>query len=39
MSHFARPGSTLVAGPAEMRRIFASLGLTEKFWDPEGEWA
>ena len=22
-------------GPAEMRRIFASLGLTQPFWDPE----
>ncbi len=22
-------------GPAEMRQIFAGLGLTESFWDPE----
>ncbi|HSJ62581.1 MAG TPA: hypothetical protein VK922_01625 [Gemmatimonadaceae bacterium] len=22
-------------GPAEMRRIFASLGLTDPFWDPD----
>lgn len=25
-------------GPAEMREIFASLGLTGKFWDPEAVW-
>jgi hypothetical protein len=22
-------------GPSEMRRIFAALGLTEPFWDPD----
>ena len=26
-------------GPAEMRQIFASLGLTGPFWDPEATWA
>lgn len=24
--------------PAEMREIFAGLGLTGKFWDPEAVW-
>ena len=24
-------------GPDEMRRIFADLGLTGPFWDPQGE--
>jgi hypothetical protein len=25
-------------GPAEMRQIFARIGLNDPFWDPEADW-